>query len=616
MDSFAQRKYIIGALILLMLLTFVIRLFYLQIINEEYKISAENNSRRYVVQYPSRGLVYDRNGKLLVENQAAYDIMVIPRQIKDLDTFALCQLMDVDIEYARKFFRREKNSYKPVVFIPQLSLEKFAAIQDHLFKFPDFYPQTRSLRKYPFPNAAHVLGYIGEVDSSIISKNPYYKMGDYIGISGIEKSYEDELRGRKGVKIFLVDVHNRIKENFENGKYDTAAIVGNDITTTLDIELQKYGELLMANKRGGIVAIEPSTGEILALVSSPSYDPNLLVGRARSKNYPVLNADIEMKPLFNRAIMSSQTPPGSTFKLVNALVGLQEGVITRESRFSCSAGYIIGSFKVGCHAHASPLDLENSIGNSCNAYYCNVFRKIVDNRKYKSVRKGYEVWRRHVNSFGLGTVIDTDLPMSKSYSGTIGNPDRWDKIHGKGKWKSLSIISLAIGQGEVGASPFQLANLVSAIANRGYFYIPHIVKKIAGNRKVDKKYLKKVFTTVESRHFEPVINGMELAVYGPGGTAHIAQIEGIRVCGKTGTAQNPHGENHSLFVAFAPKENPKIAIAVLVENGGYGGTWAAPIASLMMEKYLKDSISGPLRKDLEKRMIEGDLIHKNNEAQH
>ncbi len=600
LNPYANRKYVIGMIVVGVSLAFVARLFYLQVIDEDLKIAAANNSQRVVTQYPSRGLIFDRDERLLVDNEAAYDLMVIPKEVLPFDTAQFCQILEVtrefvDVELAKA---RAYSSYKPSVFMKQISSEKYAIFQEVLYKFSGFYVQTRTLRKYPLPIAAHVLGYVGEVNQAMIDQDSYYKSGDYIGISGIEKSYERALRGIKGVSYYLVDVHNRIKESYADGRYDTMAVVGSHVVTTLDAELQTYGELLMANKRGSIVAIEPATGEILALVSSPSYDPNLLVGRVRSKNYQMLSQD-SLTPLFNRALMAKY-PPGSTFKLVNALIGLEEGVITTESSFTCSGGYVVGNFRMGCH-HSGAINFLMSIQGSCNAYYANVFRRILDNRKYGSVSLGYANWRRHVLSFGLGQRLGSDL--TAELEGFVPKVDYFDRYYGEGRWRSLMLVSMSIGQGELGVTPFQMANMTAIIANRGFYCIPHIVKDIMGPQEIDPRFLARHYTTVSPEHFEPVVDGMELVVLAGTGTS--ARTPGISVCGKTGTAENPHGEDHSIFVAFAPKHDPRIALSVYVENGGFGATWAGPIASLMIERYLTDTIARPA---LQERILGANLL--------
>ena len=605
MGPYSERKYVISIIIILIGIIYIIRLFVLQVVDPSYKLSASSNVLRHITQYPARGLIYDRNGKLLVYNEASYDLMVVPGQLKDFDTTDLGNILEITHKQIIEQIKKAKkySYYRSSLFLKQISPETYGFLQEKLYKLPGFYVQTRTLRKYPHNIAAHVFGYVGEVDEQIAKKYKYYKSGDYIGISGIEKSYENILRGTKGINVFLVDVHNRIKKSFENGKYDTIAIAGANITTTLDAELQAYGETLMQNKKGSVVAIEPSTGEILTLVSSPAYDPNLLVGRIRTYNYQKLSNN-SLKPLFNRALMAKY-PPGSAFKPINALIGLQEGVVSYHTRFSCHLGYRSGSFTVGCHRHISPLNLPQSIQYSCNAYYCNVFRRILDDKKFQSVGIAFDNWRKHVVSFGFGDILGSDF--ANELKGYVPTVKYYDKYYRENRWKSLTVISLAIGQGELGITPLQMANMSAIIANRGYYYIPHIIKHIEGRDAIEKKFSVKHFTTIDSKYYDIVVEGMENAVEGAAGsTARIARIEGVVVCGKTGTAQNPHGKDHSIFIAFAPKDNPQIAISVYVENGGFGATWAAPIASLMIEKYLTDTIYRPW---LEEYILNGNLLN-------
>ncbi len=580
----------------------------LQIVEQSYKLSASNNVLRYIPQYPARGLIYDRNGDLIVCNQAAYDLMVIKNEVKAFDTTEFASILGINIDQIRASFSQIKrikgySPYKPSVFLKQISSKTYAVLQEKLYKFPGFDVQPRTLRTYPNKIAGHLFGYVGEVDEDMIAKNPYYQLGDYIGINGLEKSYEKEIRGKKGVKIFMVDVRSRIKGSYENGLYDTVAVVGQDITCTIDAKLQGYGEKLMANKIGSIVAIEPKTGEVLAMISSPTYDPELLVGRERTANYRTLQSDT-LKPIFNRALMALY-PPGSTFKIVNGLIGLQEGTVYPTTRYGCAGGYPIGR-GVGCHIHPSPLSFTQAIQMSCNTYFCYVFRGIVDKPIFGSVENGFSVWKKHVESFGFGNRLNIDLP--NELRGLVPSVSFYDRYFRKGGWNSLTIISLSIGQGELGTSPLQMANLSSIIANRGYYYSPHVVKEIKGKDGIDPKFTTKHITTIDSTWFNYVVEGMDMAVNGgAGGTALNAALPKIRICGKTGTAQNPHGADHSVFIAFAPKENPKIAIAVYIENAGFGGTWASPIASLMIEKYLADSISRP---DLEKYIKDAVLLDR------
>jgi penicillin-binding protein 2 len=602
MNALSGRRYVIAAIFIAVSLIYLMRLFYIQVLNDSYKLSANNNVLRYMTEYPARGLVYDRDGVLLVYNEAAYDLMVTPRQVKQIDTVDFCETIGITKELFLKKMKQVKaySPYKESIFEKQLSKETYAALQEKLYKFKGFFVQARTLRKYPQEIAAHTLGYVGEVSEKITEKNPYYKSGDYIGISGIEKSYEEELRGKKGLKIMMVDVFNRPKGRFKDGIYDTTAISGQNLISSLSAKLQKYGEQLLQNKSGAIVAIDPSTGEILACISGPSYNPNLLVGRARTKNYGKLFMDKSL-PLFNRALMAYY-PPGSTFKLLNGLIGEQEQVTFRETRYPCNRGYPVMGGKPKCHQHPSPMDLPGAVSTSCNSYFCYVFRSIIDNRKkYPNVVAGYNAWRAYVLSFGVGIKIHTDLPQE--LPGNVPTQKYYDKYFGKNGWKSSTIVSLSIGQGELGVTPLQMANIICSIANKGYYYTPHIIKGIGDKKEPRAEYKTKHYTKVEPQYFEPIIDGMQGAV--DHGTSTSARIKDMVVCGKTGTAQNPHGKDHSVFVAFAPRENPKIAVAVLVENGGWGATWAVPIGGLMIEKYLRDSISKP---DMEKRMLEGVVL--------
>jgi penicillin-binding protein 2 len=588
-DRYANRKYLVMALVLVAALILVARLLYIQIVDKTYRVSAANNALRPVPQYPARGLIYDRNGELIVYNQAAYDLLVIPVQTSAFDTARFNQILGITME---DFSIRMKAavSYSrraPSVFMKMISSETYALLQEELYRFPGFYVQARTLRKYTRPLASHLLGYVGEVDNKLIARDRYYRSGDYIGISGIEKSYEENLRGTKGVTIFLVDVHNNIKGSYAEGRYDTVAVPGTNLWSTIDLNLQEFGEKLMRNKTGSIVAIEPATGEILALVSSPSYDPELLVGRVRSANFSMLQADT-VKPLFDRALMASY-PPGSTFKIMNGLIGLQENVIRPSSLFSCSMGYHAGSLTVGCHSHDSPLNLPQAVAQSCNAWFCNAFRNILENKQYPILGEAFDHWRQYLVAFGFGNKLGIDLP--NELAGNIPTRSYYDRYYGKDRWKALTVISLAIGQGEIGATPLQMANMAAVIANRGSFYIPHVVKKIGDDGSPAPLYMQKYITGISPENFDPVIEGMEGAVNGgPGSTARGARLDSIIICGKTGTAQNPHGKDHSIFVAFAPKDNPQIAIAVYVENAGFGSTFAAPIASLMIERYLTGEI--------------------------
>jgi penicillin-binding protein 2 len=603
--NLSNRKFIVGIIFLVIGLIFSVRLFNVQVLDDKYKEESDDNVLREVIQYPARGLVYDRNGELLVYNEAAYDLMVLPKQVKTLDTLDLCLLLEIEKEvFVEKLIKAKKYSrYKPSTFLKEISSISYANIQEQLYKYPGFFVHTRTLRKYPRNSAAHILGYIGEVNQSVIKKKPYYRSGDYIGKSGLEYSYEELLRGTRGVKRVLVDVHNREKGSYKDGARDTMAVTGTVLRTTLDVVLQEYGELLMQNKKGSIVAIEPKTGEILALVSAPNYDPNMLVGRAVGKNYPALSKDT-LKPLFNRALMA-RYPPGSIFKTVQALVGMQAGVINENSGFPCIKSL------VHCHPHPSAQNVSSSIKMSCNPYYYSLFKRLIQQKKDKSIFKdseiGLGIWSEQIKKFGFGKRLATDLPgINSGYVPDVGFYNRW---YGEGRWASSTIYSLSIGQGEMGVIPLQMANLSAIIANQGYYYVPHFIKTIDKVDSIPSQFTKKESVGIDGQYFLPIVDGMYRVVNEAGGTARRAKIvKEIVVCGKTGTAENPHGEDHSVFIAFAPKDNPQIAIAVFVENAGFGGTWAAPIASLMMEQYLTDSISTKnLRK--EKRILEANLLN-------
>ena len=597
----SNQRWVILGIFTVVLFIYLLRLFYIQVIDESYKLSANNNVLRYVTQYPARGLIYDRKGKLLVYNEAVYDLMVTPKLVKNVDTAEFCSLIGITRDdFIRKMIKAKQFSpVKSSIFEKQLSAENYATLQEKLYKFNGFFALPRTLRKYPSPVAAHALGYIGEADEKTIARDSSYQIGDYIGISGIEQSYENVLKGKRGLKIMMTDVFNREKGSFENGKYDSAAVAGQNLTATLDEDLQMYAERLLQNKLGTIVALEPQTGEVLVMATSPSYDPNLLVGRVRSKNYGILLSE-PYNTLFNRALQSYY-PPGSTFKPVEALIGQQEQVLFPSTSYYCPGAFILGGVRVKCDAVHGSLSLMPAIQHSCNTYFCHVFRSIVDQDKYHSFEKSYENWRRQVMSFGIGVKLDIDLPHV--LSGNVPTISYYDRYHGKGKWKSSTVISLSIGQGELGVNPLQLANIAATIANRGYYYTPHIIKYIGEDKMQIKKYITRNYTTVDSKYFEIVVEGMANVV--EAGTAAASKVKNITICGKTGTAQNPKGPDNSLFIAFAPKDDPKIAMAIVIEKGGWGAQWAAPMASLIIEKYLTDSISRP---EVEKRMMEGDLL--------
>ena len=598
-DAFINRKYVIMTIIALSFIVLIVRLFIIQVIKDSYRVSADNNVLRYVTQYPARGLIYDRNGKPIVNNQAAYDLMVIPAQTsKVIDTASFCNLLGITPEFFLSRMKAAINYQRraPSVFLKQISDATYARFQEKLFLYPGFYVQPRTLRKYTKPVAAHLLGYVSEVDDGIIRKDPYYKSGDYIGKLGIEESYEKELRGKRGVKIYLVDVFSRIKGSYADGKMDTVAVQGEDITSGIDIDLQEYGEQLMKNKRGSIVAIEPATGEVLTLVSAPSFDPSLLVGRARSDNYTALSAD-SVNPLFNRALMAWY-PPGSTFKPVNGLISLQEQVITPYTLFACDNGYM----GVACHSHASPLNVVDAIMTSCNGFFCQAYRRILENPKYLTINVAYDKWKGYLTEFGFGNKLGIDFV--NELPGLVPSSSYFDKTYKGYRWKALTVISMGIGQGEIITTPLQMANMTAAIANRGFFYSPHVVKAVGPDRTIDKKYTTKHIIDIDTANFEVIIKGMEAGVRS--GTGTVAAMKDIIVCGKTGTAQNPHGKDHSIFIAFAPKDNPKIAIAVYVENAGFGATYAAPIASLMIEKYLNGTVTN---KEREQSMLNLNLMN-------
>ena len=601
-----MRKLLLLTTVILVGLVFIARLFYLQVYGGYTYDIFEDNAISKDYNYPKRGYVYDRNGKLLVANQPSYDVMVIPREVEPMDSIKLnefCNLLKITPKDYQKKLDRATN-YSPRLsspFVPQLSKNDYAVLQEKIRKFEGFYIQKRSLRSYQTTIGANVLGDIGEVNRRIIAKQPYYKMGDLIGNQGIEKTYEQTLRGVKGIKFTQKDRFNKNIGPYKDGVFDTLPKPGKDITVTIDAELQAYGELLMKHKRGGIVAIDPQSGEILAMVTGPSYNPNLLVGRDRSKNFTKLYRDTIAKPLFDRGL-KAQYPPGSPFKVINALIGLQEGVVDTSDKFTCRMGYYYGSRKLtGCHHHKSPLAMNGGIAQSCNAYFVNVYRRIID--KYDDAGKGMNTWAEHAKSFGLGNYLNNDLSVGSK--GRIPDGDYYDKAYGDNRWSSTYIVSNAIGQGEVETTPIQLANMAAAIGNRGYYYTPHIIKNIEGET-ILSKYTTPKYTTIDKQHFEPVVQGM-FDVYNKG-TARSLRIPGIDICGKTGTAENyvkidsvkTQLTDHSIFVAFAPKDNPTIAIAVFVENGYWGSRFAGRMASLMIEKYIKGHIT---RTDMEKWIL-------------
>ncbi len=606
MDTLASRRRVVQMVFIIIAVIFILRLLFIQVLNKDYQQLANNNVLRKVTLYPSRGLIYDRNGKLILFNQAEYDLLVIPGQLKKFDTLNLCQILGIEtVSFKKDLLKAYTYSrFKPTVIVKGIQPELYAQLQEDMFLYPGFYTQVRTVRTYPFPAAAHVLGYISEVTPKQIEKSEgYYQQGDYIGTGGLEQYYEKVLRGRKGVKYVLVDVHNREQGSFNDGQLDTLPIAGTNMYTSIDIDLQQYGERLMQGKVGSVVAIEPSTGEVLAMISSPSYDPRLLTGRDRGKNFSKLYAD-SLKPLFNRPLKASY-PPGSIYKPLLGLIGMQEESIFSNTTYSCPGAYYVGSLRVGCHHSGFVSDIIEAVQHSCNAYFCMTFRKTVDLNKYKTVAQGLDAWKSYLASFGIGVKMETDLP-GVGY-GFIPGSDYYNKIYGQGRWNSVTIVSLGIGQGEIGFTPLQMANTMTTIANHGWFYTPHLVKKVDDDTSsVLKKFQQKKIVPIDKRWFDITVEAMKEVV--EAGTGRIAQIPGTTMGGKTGTSQNPHGKDHSLFICFSPVENPKIAIAVIVENSGYGATYGAPIASLMIEKYLNDTISTN-RKYLEQRMFDADLIH-------
>ena len=593
-----MRQFLLFGSVIFVGILFISRLFYLQIISSSGHNLFEDNAIRKVYDYPKRGFVYDRNGELLVSNQPSYDVMVIPREVEPLDTLEFCSLLKIDKAQFIKIFNRAKHYSPrlPSVFVSHLSKKDYAALQEKMRKFEGFYIQKRSLRHYQRSIGANVLGDIGEVNRRIIKKQPYYKMGDLIGKQGIEASYEKTLRGVKGIKFIQKDRFNRNIGPYKDGKYDTIPEQGKDVHITIDAKLQEYGELLMQNKRGGIIALEPSSGEILAMVAAPTYDPNILVGRERSENFTKLFNDSIAKPLFNRSLQGVYEP-GSPFKLMNALIGLQEGVLTPDDKVTCYAGYKYGNRFMKCHCYIGRRNnMISGIQESCNAYFATAYRKILD--KNNDASEGIDRWSNHAKSFGLGNFLNNDLYVGQK--GRIPNRAYYKHAYPK-TFYSTYTISNAIGQGEVATTPIQLANMVATIGNRGYYYTPHIIKSIEGEE-IPKKFTERKYTSINKEHFDPVIEGMH-QVY-KNGTAKWLQVKDIDICGKTGTVENfaiidsvkTQLTDHSIFVAFAPKESPKIAIAVFVENGYWGSRFAGKVASLMIEKHIKGYTT---RKDME-----------------
>lgn len=591
-NSNTNRRFVYYFVFLFIAIIYLGKILSLQI-NEKWETKAVNNALNKIPQSPARSIIYDRNGKLMVYNIAVYDLWVFPSDIKSIDTLDFCKLLGIEMPEFRKRLKeatvnskkRQKNGQfnRSAIFMSNLSKSQYASIQENIYQFPGFVIEPKTDRLYGVRGGAHILGYLGEVSEKTLKSDPYYRPGDLVGITGIEATYEEYIRGIKGQRTVWQDRTYVERGEVKDDEFNFPAQAGPDVYSSIDFSLQEFGEKMLQNKRGSIVAIEPSSGEILALINKPDYDPNLLVGESRGKSFRQLLID-PRKPLYNRAI-KGQYPPGSTFKTVMALIGMQEGVLKGETLHSCAGGYHLGSLTVGCHAHASPLDLRSSIAISCNAYYCQVFRDIIDNPGYDNVKDGYRALEKHLHSFGLGETLGIDIPGESK--GNVPSVQQLDKRHGK-NWKSSMIISLAIGQGEILLTPLQMANVAATIANHGYYFTPHLVKGIGPKMELPSKFKMRHYTTVDTQYFNTIIDGME-RVPKPGGTAGGSAIPGIVICGKTGTAQNPHGKDHSLFIAFAPRDNPKIAIAVIVENGGFGATWAAPISTLMIEHYLNQN---------------------------
>lgn len=591
MDQLFNRKYIVQGLFIVIALILLGKLFYIQIISDKAFISAESNVLKKKFKFPARGAILDRNMKVIVQNEPVYDLMVIPNEVKEFDTVTLASALEISVADARKFMRKAKakSNYQATPFVKQISVQSYARLQEIMYRFPGFSTQDRTIRHYPDSVGGQLFGYVKEVDSADIAKSEgFYKPGDYKGKSGLEKSYEEVLRGEKGVVNTIYDVHNTPQGSYADGKYDINAVSGERLISGIDMRIQKLGEELMTNKVGAIVAIEPSSGEILSLVSSPGYDPNLLVGRNQGNNYMEFIVGNPYRPSLVRPIMGYY-PPGSSFKPVDALIGLQEGVIDPNTTFFCPHYYQAGNRRIKCEHFDGPISLRRGIARSCNTYFCYVFQKLITKNGMKNQRQTYQEWRDKVAKFGFGSKLDIDMPYERK--GYFYTADHYDKLYGK-RWGYTNVISQAIGQGEITATPLQMANAMAIIANRGYYIKPHLIKGIGDKNLVRKEYVVKNYVGVDAKHFEPVIDGMQDAVNSSWGTAILSRIPDVVLCGKTGTVQNPHGKNHSVFIGFAPRDNPKIAIAVIVENAGYGSTYAAPIASYMIEKYLKGAVSG------------------------
>lgn len=598
-----NRKYIIRIAIILLGIIFLVKLFFIQVLDENYRLAAENNIVQKIIEYPYRGLVRDRNDSLIVHNEPIYDLMFVPKELKSIDTTLFCQAFEITKEEFRSKYKKSRRySYiKPSIFIEQISNERFALVQDKMIQFSGFYTQPRTVRGYQTEGMANILGYTGEISKRNLRKDTtnYYQSGDFIGITGLEKSYEETLRGRRGVTFKMVNVRGIEKGKFKDGKLDTLSVSGENLKLSIDVNLQKYAEDLMEGKIGSVVALDPSTGEILTFISSPTYDPKLLTGKNFGKNYSILTKDT-LKPLFNRPLMAMY-PPGSIFKIIQGLIALEQGLIGPYDQVYCD-GRLIGD-----HAPPGSYNMRRAIMLSSNNYFFKLFRKIInqdtENSQFKEAPIGLQRWKENVLKFGLGRPLGIDLPNERA--GLVPGPELYNRQYGRGRWKFSNISSLSIGQGELLMNPIQMANLAAIIANRGHYFVPHIVKGIGSTSYLDSKYNKRLEAGISAEHFAVVIDGMEDAVVG--NTAR-AIIPGIPVCGKTGTAQNPHGEDHSVFMAFAPKENPQIAISVFVENAGWGGRAAASIAGLLMEKYINGEIM-PQRQWIEGYVKKGEFIY-------